>query len=103
MSWHGVAWHASAPVAHTRVPRTIFCSLPNPHAPADAGIRTAVVLATSQKTLPIAIAVLAQLSGAIGPAAGFAVVACVLAHLTQTVFDSLLVSFWNARKAGKAA
>jgi hypothetical protein len=55
------------------------------------------VLATSQKTLPIAIAVLAQISGPLGAGAGFAVVACVLAHLTQTVFDSLLVGAWNRR------
>lgn len=62
-------------------------------------IRKAVVLAASQKTLPVAVAVLTQLSGALGAAAGFAVIPCVLAHLIQTVFDSALVARWNAREA----
>lgn len=62
-------------------------------------IRKAVVLCSSQKTLPVAVAVLTQLSGALGAAVGFAVLPCVLAHLIQTVFDSAVVSRWNAREA----
>jgi predicted Na+-dependent transporter len=65
----------------------------------NLAIRKAVVLCASQKTLPVAVAVLAQLSGVLGAAGGFAVIPCVLAHLIQTVFDSALVSRWNAREA----
>jgi len=49
------------------------------------------VLVGSQKTLPIAVAVLAQLGAAAG---GLAVVPCVAAHLSQILIDSLLVSAW---------
>ncbi|KAL4858529.1 putative sodium/metabolite cotransporter [Chlorella vulgaris] len=62
-------------------------------------IRKAVVLCSSQKTLPVAVAVLTQLSGVLGAGVGFAVIPCVLAHLIQTVFDSAVVSRWNAREA----
>lgn len=65
----------------------------------QVAIRKAVVLASSMKTLPVAVAVLTQLSGTLGAAVGFAVIPCILAHLVQTVFDSAVVARWNAREA----
>lgn len=67
-------------------------------------IKRAVILAASQKTLPVAITVLTQLAPIIGPAVGLASIPCVLAHFTQVVIDSLLVTHWlgqDAKKAGK--
>jgi len=63
---------------------------------AAASVRRAVVLVGSQKTLPIAVAVLGQLGGAAPALAGggLAVVPCVAAHLSQILIDSLLVSAW---------
>lgn len=61
-------------------------------------IRKAVVLCSSQKTLPVAIAVLSQVSGLLGSGAGFAVIPCVLTHLLQTVIDSIVVAQWNKGK-----
>ena len=69
----------------------------------DAAIRKAVVLCTSQKTLPVAVAVLAQLGPSLGAGVGFAVIPCVAAHLIQTVVDSALVARWNRREAAAAA
>ena len=60
------------------------------------GLRRAVVLASSQKTLPVAIAVLGQMGSVIGSAVGLASIPCVLAHLTQVIVDSFLVSWWKA-------
>lgn len=60
-------------------------------------IKRAVVLAASQKTLPIAVAVIMQLGTTIGERAGLAVLPCVLAHFSQVVIDSMLVSWWNTR------
>ena len=65
----------------------------------NTAIRKAVVLCSSQKTLPVAVAVLTQLADVVGVGVAFAVIACILAHLLQTVFDSALVSRWNAREA----
>lgn len=62
--------------------------------PAAVGICRAVVLVTSSKTLPIAVTVLSQLSVMLGSGIGLAVVPCVVAHLTQIIWDSLLVSSW---------
>lgn len=69
---------------------------------ADRGVRRAVILCTSQKTLPIAIAVLAQLAPGLGPGAAYAALSCVAAHLIQTVFDSGLVSFWLKQDANQS-
>ena len=65
----------------------------------QVAIRKAVVLASSMKTLPVAVAVLGQLSSQLGAGVGFAVIPCILAHLIQTVFDSAVVSRWNRREA----
>ena len=61
--------------------------------------RKAVVLAASMKTIPVAVAVITQLSDVLGPGAGFAVLPCVLAHLLQTMFASAVVGRWNRREA----
>ena len=71
--------------------------------PADIAIRKAVILATAQKTLPIAVAVLGKLEASLGPAVGIAVIPAVMAHLLQTVIDSLLVARWNQQEAQQAA
>lgn len=60
-------------------------------------IKRAVVLAASQKTLPIAVAVIMQLGTTIGERAGLAVLPCVLAHFSQVVIDSMLVGWWKNR------
>eukprot|EP00892_Ulva_mutabilis_P007513 jgi/Ulvmu1/5133/UM021_0150.1 len=60
-------------------------------------IKRAVILAASQKTLPIAVAVIMQLGSTIGERAGLAILPCVLAHFSQVVIDSLLVSWWIHR------
>ena len=56
------------------------------------GVRRAVVLVASQKTLVMAVAVLSGLGVGGG---GLVVVPCVLAHLGQVVVDSALVSYWQ--------
>lgn len=65
----------------------------------DAAIRKAVVLCTSEKALPVTVAVLSQLTAAGGAAVGLAVIPCVMAHMLQIVSDSALVSWWNKRDA----
>ena len=69
--------------------------------PAADAICRAVVLVTSSKTLPIAVTVLSQLSVMLGSGIGLAVVPCVVAHLSQIIWDSLLVSSWVRRDAAK--
>lgn len=54
---------------------------------------TALLLVASQKTLPVMVAVVEQLSGAFGES-GLLVLPCVAAHLNQIILDSFLVSFW---------
>lgn len=69
-------------------------------------VRRAVIIVASQKTLPVAMAVLARLSaGGEVPAGvlGLAAMTCVLCHLAQTCFDFWLVSVWNGRLRDKEA
>ena len=47
--------------------------------------------------------VLNHLGASLGPAVGFAVIPAVMAHLLQTVIDSMVVAHWNAREAAAAA
>ncbi|KAL6580827.1 hypothetical protein OROMI_006750 [Orobanche minor] len=54
----------------------------------------ALLLVASQKTLPVMVAVVEQLGGALGES-GLLVLPCVAAHLTQIIIDSCLVSFWK--------
>ncbi|XP_074290086.1 putative sodium/metabolite cotransporter BASS4, chloroplastic [Silene latifolia] len=52
----------------------------------------AFLLVASQKTLPVTVAVVDQLGGAMG-ASGLLVLPCVAAHLNQIILDSFLVNF----------
>jgi sodium/bile acid cotransporter 7 len=72
-------------------------SLPRP----AARVRRPVILATSQKTLPVCVAVLDQLGGALG-APGLVVLPCVAYHLLQILIDSALVAFWLKQDADRA-
>ncbi|KAL7228443.1 hypothetical protein ACSBR2_007205 [Camellia fascicularis] len=53
----------------------------------------ALLLVASQKTLPVMVAVVEQLGGALGES-GLLVLPCVAAHLNQIVMDSFLINFW---------
>ncbi|KAL8090249.1 putative sodium/metabolite cotransporter BASS4, chloroplastic [Apium graveolens] len=54
---------------------------------------TALLIVASQKTLPVMVAVVQQLGGALGDSS-LLVIPCVAAHLNQIILDSVLVSFW---------
>ncbi|XP_022134333.1 probable sodium/metabolite cotransporter BASS4, chloroplastic [Momordica charantia] len=54
---------------------------------------SAVLLVASQKTLPVMVAVVEQLRGALGKS-GLLVLPCVAAHIIQIIIDSFLVNFW---------
>uniref|UniRef100_A0ACD5YWY6 Uncharacterized protein n=1 Tax=Avena sativa TaxID=4498 RepID=A0ACD5YWY6_AVESA len=56
----------------------------------------AVILVASQKTLPVLVAVVEQLGGALGES-GFLVIPCVAAHINQIIIDSILVNWWRQR------
>ncbi|KAG9458983.1 hypothetical protein H6P81_003491 [Aristolochia fimbriata] len=55
--------------------------------------KRAVVIVSSQKTLPVMVAVVEQLGGALGEP-GLLVLPCVAAHINQIIIDSFLVNFW---------
>lgn len=65
----------------------------------NTAIRKSVVLCTSEKTLPVAVAVISQLKGVLGSAMAFAVLPCIFSHIVQTIIDSALVSHWNKKDA----
>ncbi|KAJ3675097.1 hypothetical protein LUZ60_004139 [Juncus effusus] len=54
----------------------------------------AVILVASQKTLPVTVAVVEQLCGALGES-GLLILPCVAAHINQIIIDSILVSWWR--------
>ncbi|XP_038900991.1 probable sodium/metabolite cotransporter BASS4, chloroplastic [Benincasa hispida] len=56
---------------------------------------SAVLLVASQKTLPVMVAVVEQLHGALGES-GLLVLPCVAAHIIQIIIDSFLVKLWFA-------
>ncbi|CAA6660679.1 unnamed protein product [Spirodela intermedia] len=56
----------------------------------------AVILVASQKTLPVMVAVVEQLGGALGEP-GLLVLPCVAAHINQIIIDSFLVNKWLRR------
>ena len=60
---------------------------------AAARTRRPVVLAASQKTLPVCIAVLHQLEGALGTP-GLIVLPCIFYHMLQVLMGSMLVGVW---------
>ncbi|MQL76101.1 hypothetical protein Taro_008477 [Colocasia esculenta] len=53
----------------------------------------ALILVASQKTLPVMVAVVEQLGGALGQS-GLLVLPCVAAHINQIIVDSFLVNMW---------
>ncbi|KAF5198908.1 Sodium bile acid symporter family [Thalictrum thalictroides] len=53
----------------------------------------ALVIVASQKTLPVMVAVVEQLHGALGES-GLLVLPCVAAHINQIIVDSFLVNLW---------
>ncbi|KAF7149150.1 hypothetical protein RHSIM_Rhsim03G0099700 [Rhododendron simsii] len=53
---------------------------------------SALLIVASQKTLPVMVAVVEQLGGALGES-GLLVLPCVAAHLNQIIIDSVLVNF----------
>ncbi|KAL7148131.1 hypothetical protein ABFS83_06G156700 [Erythranthe nasuta] len=58
---------------------------------------SALLLVASQKTLPVMVAVVEQLGGALGES-GLLVLPCVAAHLNQIIIDSFLVSIWKRKE-----
>ncbi len=60
---------------------------------AAARVRRPVILTTSQKTLPVCVAVLHQLGNTLG-APGLVVLPAILFHLLQILIDSALVAAW---------
>eukprot|EP00798_Chlamydomonas_sp_ICE-L_P007402 gene7402-530_t len=60
-------------------------------------IQQVLILLCSQKTLPVAVAVLTKLSAVMGPSVGLGAVAAVICHLSQIIVDSFLVSWWINR------
>lgn len=53
----------------------------------------AVIIVASQKTLPVMVAVVEQLKGALGEP-GLLVLPCVASHINQIIIDSFLVNLW---------
>ncbi|GAX73745.1 hypothetical protein CEUSTIGMA_g1197.t1 [Chlamydomonas eustigma] len=67
-------------------------------------IRKAVVLLTSQKTLPVAVTIIGKLGASMGDAAaGYASMTVVIAHLSQIIVSSSLVSYWMSSRSSQAA
>lgn len=58
----------------------------------------AVIIVASQKTLPVMVAVVDQLKGALGEP-GLLVLPCVASHINQIIIDSFLVNLWLQKDA----
>lgn len=87
----GVGVHMVLLVFNMLVTRTLVF---NKDPKENRAIRKAVVLCTSEKTLPVAVAVMSQLGG-LGSGMAYAVLPCIFSHIIQAVIDSALVSKWN--------
>ncbi|KAI3992298.1 hypothetical protein MKX01_030019 [Papaver californicum] len=59
----------------------------------EKGNARALIIVASQKTLPVMVAVVEQLRGALGESA-LLVLPCVAAHINQIIIDSFLVNYW---------
>ncbi|KAI4352923.1 hypothetical protein L6164_007130 [Bauhinia variegata] len=57
---------------------------------------TALILVASQKTLPVMVAVIEPLRGALGES-GLLVLPCVAAHLNQIILDSIIINLWRPK------
>lgn len=78
---------------------TAACSLLNLGGAASSseaalGVRRAVILTASSKTLPVAVAVFSSLAPALGGMVGVALVPAMAAHLSQIMIDSGIASWW---------
>ncbi|XP_074577813.1 putative sodium/metabolite cotransporter BASS4, chloroplastic [Curcuma longa] len=62
----------------------------------------AVIIVSSQKTLPVLVAVVEQLHGALGES-GLLVLPCVAAHIIQIIIDSFIVNLWLRKDQMSAA
>ncbi|XP_042393183.1 probable sodium/metabolite cotransporter BASS4, chloroplastic isoform X1 [Zingiber officinale] len=62
----------------------------------------AVIIVSSQKTLPVLVAVVEQLHGALGEP-GLLVLPCVAAHIIQIIIDSFIVNLWLRKDQMSAA
>lgn len=58
--------------------------------------RKAVIILTSQKTLPVAVTVISFLDGLESLNLGIMVIPCILCHLCQLLIDGLFVNKWGA-------
>jgi len=65
----------------------------------EAGEWIAVVLLTSQKTLPVTISVLSFLPESIVGEQGLLAIPPIIGHITQLIIDSVIVSVWAGRQA----
>lgn len=90
-------------LGHVRSSGSRGTSKVNGDGDAVRGVQRAVILVTSQKTLPVAVTVLSQLAAAgVAPgAAGLAAIPAVIAHLVQILIDSVLASRWQAADAAR--
>ncbi len=73
----GVGVHMVLLVFHMLVTRTLVF---NKDPKENRAIRKAVVLCTSEKTLPVAVAVMSQLGG-LGSGMAYAVLPCIFSHI----------------------
>ncbi|GBF92238.1 sodium metabolite cotransporter, chloroplastic-like [Raphidocelis subcapitata] len=99
----GVGIHLAYLALNVVACRALSLGASTPTPAAALGVRRAVVLTASSKTLPVAAAVFASLAPALGPAAGVALAPAVMAHLTQIFIDSWLASRWVEEDAAAAA
>ncbi|KAI3987136.1 hypothetical protein MKX01_036926 [Papaver californicum] len=65
------------------------------------GNARALIIVASQKTLPVMVAVVEQLRGALGESA-LLVLPCVAAHINQIIIDSFLVNYWLRKDRGSS-
>lgn len=61
---------------------------------ADVHCRRAVFLLSSQKTLPVALAIISSLPEESFGQAGLVALPCIFGHLSQLIIDSFLVDYW---------
>eukprot|EP00955_Chlamydomonas_euryale_P031352 329520-Chlamydomonas_euryale.AAC.4 len=93
----GVALHLSLLVLNIGAVRALNLGRNAGSAVEQLKIQQAVVLLASQKTLPVAVTVLTQLSVSMGSAVGLGAMSVVFSHLSQIVVDSFLVAWWIKR------
>merc|ERR1719174_1263156 len=68
----------------------------------DVHGRRAVFLLASQKTLPVAMAIISGLPEESFGQAGLVALPCIFGHLSQLIIDSFLVDYWAKHPEGVA-